>query len=80
MLPERVGPHWDPLHTSLYLGKSARPLNHDHICVFFYLFLWQGKRWILATDEWLRVTGCPDVYAIGDCATVDQRKIMVCKP
>lgn len=39
----------------------------------------QGNRWILATDEWLRVKGCEDVYAFGDCATVDQRKIMVCE-
>lgn len=39
----------------------------------------QGKRRILATDEWLRVKGCENVYAIGDCATIDQRKIMVCE-
>lgn len=38
----------------------------------------QGKRRVLATDEWLRVKGCEDVYAIGDCATIDQRKIRVC--
>ncbi|PIN13971.1 NADH-dehydrogenase (ubiquinone) [Handroanthus impetiginosus] len=36
----------------------------------------QGNRRILATDEWLRVKGCEDVYALGDCATVDQKKIM----
>ena len=43
-------------------------------------FTWlQGHRRILATDEWLRVKGCEDVYALGDCATIDQRKIMVCE-
>ncbi|XP_058220166.1 external alternative NAD(P)H-ubiquinone oxidoreductase B1, mitochondrial isoform X1 [Rhododendron vialii] len=37
----------------------------------------QGNRRVLATDEWLRVKGCEEVYALGDCATIDQRKIMV---
>ncbi|KAK9995056.1 hypothetical protein SO802_024759 [Lithocarpus litseifolius] len=36
----------------------------------------QAKRRVLATDEWLRVKGCENVYAIGDCATIDQRKVM----
>ncbi|XP_027346647.1 external alternative NAD(P)H-ubiquinone oxidoreductase B1, mitochondrial-like isoform X2 [Abrus precatorius] len=36
----------------------------------------QAKRHVLATDEWLRVKGCEDVYAIGDCSTINQRKIM----
>lgn len=39
----------------------------------------QDDRRALATDEWLRVKGCEDVYALGDCATIDQRKIMVCE-
>lgn len=42
------------------------------------MFYMQGKRRVLATDEWLRVKGCEDVYSIGDCATIDQKKIMVC--
>ena len=37
----------------------------------------QAKRRVLATDEWLRVKGCEDVYAIGDCCSINQRKIMV---
>ncbi|EEF37704.1 external alternative NAD(P)H-ubiquinone oxidoreductase B2, mitochondrial [Ricinus communis] len=36
----------------------------------------QTNRRALATDEWLRVEGCNDVYALGDCATVNQRKVM----
>ena len=32
---------------------------------------------MLATDEWLRVLGCDNVYALGDCATISQRKVMV---
>lgn len=36
----------------------------------------QTNRRAIATDEWLRVKGCEDVYALGDCATMDQRKIM----
>ncbi|RZC09749.1 External alternative NAD(P)H-ubiquinone oxidoreductase B1, mitochondrial [Glycine soja] len=36
----------------------------------------QTKRHVLATNEWLRVKGCEDVYAIGDCSSITQRKIM----
>ncbi|KAL5056496.1 hypothetical protein RYX36_037178 [Vicia faba] len=36
----------------------------------------QTKRHVLATDEWLRVNGCEDVFAIGDCSSIKQRKIM----
>lgn len=43
-----------------------------------YLFLCnQTNRRALATDEWLRVEGCNNVYALGDCATINQRKVMV---
>ncbi|KAG0472513.1 hypothetical protein HPP92_017059 [Vanilla planifolia] len=34
------------------------------------------NRRVLATDEWLRVLGCDNVYALGDCATITQRKVM----
>lgn len=37
----------------------------------------QASRRALATDEWLRVEGCNNVYALGDCATINQRKVMV---
>jgi len=51
-------------------------------CTTCYKFsinkLLQGNRRVLATDEWLRVQGCEDVYALGDCATIAQRKVMVC--
>ncbi|GLU06521.1 hypothetical protein SLE2022_235490 [Rubroshorea leprosula] len=36
----------------------------------------QAKRRVLVTDEWLQVKGCENVYALGDCATIDQCKIM----
>ncbi|KAL2622537.1 hypothetical protein R1flu_002742 [Riccia fluitans] len=36
----------------------------------------QTDRRVLATDEWLRVKGCKDVWAIGDCATTEQRKLL----
>ncbi|KAH9323944.1 hypothetical protein KI387_018583, partial [Taxus chinensis] len=36
----------------------------------------QADRRVLATDEWLRVKGCDNVFALGDCATIDQRKIL----
>ncbi|KAL7128905.1 hypothetical protein ABFS83_13G025700 [Erythranthe nasuta] len=52
-------------------GVGTRPVVKD-----FMEQIGQGYRRVLATDEWLRVKGCDDVYALGDCATVDQRKIM----
>lgn len=45
-----------------------------------FIFPLQEKRRILTTDEWLRVKGCSNVYALGDCASIDQRKVMVKKP
>ncbi|CAI9087623.1 OLC1v1021736C5 [Oldenlandia corymbosa var. corymbosa] len=36
----------------------------------------QGNRRVLATDEWLRVEGSDTIYALGDCATINQRKVM----
>nr|GMD93046.1 external alternative NAD(P)H-ubiquinone oxidoreductase B2, mitochondrial [Ipomoea batatas] len=35
-----------------------------------------GHRRVLATDEWLRVEGSDTVYALGDTATINQRKVM----
>ncbi|XP_024994567.1 external alternative NAD(P)H-ubiquinone oxidoreductase B1, mitochondrial-like [Cynara cardunculus var. scolymus] len=52
-------------------GVTTRPVVKD-----FMEQIGQGKRRVLATDEWLRVKGYEDVYAIGDCATIDQRKVM----
>lgn len=42
-----------------------------------FSLLEQANRRVLATDEWLRVEGCDNVYAMGDCATINQRKVMV---
>ncbi|KAL0560000.1 hypothetical protein IC582_000388 [Cucumis melo] len=52
-------------------GIMTRPVVKD-----FMEQIGQGSRRILATDEWLQVKGAQNVYAIGDCATIDQRKIM----
>ncbi|KAL4620311.1 hypothetical protein ACB092_06G144900 [Castanea dentata] len=52
-------------------GIGTRPVVRD-----FMEQVGQAKRRVLATDEWLRVKGCENVYAIGDCATIDQRKVM----
>ncbi|XP_059661996.1 external alternative NAD(P)H-ubiquinone oxidoreductase B1, mitochondrial-like [Cornus florida] len=52
-------------------GIGTRPVVRD-----LMEQIGQGHRRVLATDEWLRVKGCDDVYALGDCATIDQRKIM----
>jgi NADH:ubiquinone reductase (non-electrogenic) len=35
----------------------------------------QTDRRVLATDEWLRVKNADGVYALGDCASVEQRKV-----
>lgn len=52
-------------------GIATRPVVRD-----FMEQVGQAKRRVLETDEWLRVKGCENVYAIGDCATIDQRKVM----
>ncbi|XP_051125724.1 external alternative NAD(P)H-ubiquinone oxidoreductase B2, mitochondrial-like [Andrographis paniculata] len=52
-------------------GIATRPVVMD-----FMKQIGQTNRRVLATDEWLRVEGCDDIYALGDCATINQRKIM----
>ncbi|CAN1231779.1 External alternative NAD(P)H-ubiquinone oxidoreductase B1, mitochondrial, partial [Linum perenne] len=52
-------------------GISTRPVVLD-----FMEQIGQGNRRILATNEWLRVKETENIYALGDCATIDQRKIM----
>nr|CAB3479940.1 unnamed protein product [Digitaria exilis] len=53
-------------------GIGTRPF-----IVEFMKQIGQGNRRVLATDEWLRVRECDGVYAIGDCATINQRRVMV---
>ena len=52
-------------------GIGTRPVITD-----FMNQVGQGKRRALATNEWLRVPECDSVYAIGDCSSISQRKIM----
>ncbi|EPS65039.1 hypothetical protein M569_09737, partial [Genlisea aurea] len=52
-------------------GIGTRPVVLD-----FMKQIGQTNRRVLATDEWLRVEGCNDIYALGDCATINQRKVM----
>ncbi|KAF2305088.1 hypothetical protein GH714_001718 [Hevea brasiliensis] len=52
-------------------GIGTRPVIRD-----FMKQIGQTNRRALATDEWLRVEGCNNVYALGDCATINQRKVM----
>lgn len=52
-------------------GIGTRPVIME-----FMEQIGQGKRRALATDEWLRVEGCDNIYALGDCATINQRRVM----
>lgn len=52
-------------------GIRTRPVITD-----FMKQIRQENRRVLATDEWLRVKNCEGVYALGDCASVEQRKIV----
>ncbi|XP_010451314.1 PREDICTED: external alternative NAD(P)H-ubiquinone oxidoreductase B3, mitochondrial-like [Camelina sativa] len=52
-------------------GIGTRPVIKE-----FMKQIGQGNRRALATDEWLRVEGCDNIYALGDCASINQRKIM----
>ncbi|WCJ26928.1 External alternative NAD(P)H-ubiquinone oxidoreductase B2 mitochondrial [Euphorbia peplus] len=52
-------------------GIGTRPVIKD-----FMKEIGQQNRRALATDEWLRVEGYNNIYALGDCATINQRKVM----
>ncbi|KAJ9686848.1 hypothetical protein PVL29_015621 [Vitis rotundifolia] len=52
-------------------GIGTRPVIMD-----FMKQIGQTNRRALATDEWLRVEGRNNIYALGDCATINQRKVM----
>lgn len=52
-------------------GIGTRPVIMD-----FMKQIGQTNRRALATDEWLRVEGHDSIYALGDCATINQRKVM----
>ncbi|KAL6538627.1 External alternative NAD(P)H-ubiquinone oxidoreductase B2, mitochondrial [Orobanche gracilis] len=52
-------------------GIGTRPVIMD-----FMKQTGQGTRRVLATDEWMRVEGSDSIYALGDCATINQRKVM----
>ncbi|KAI4341062.1 hypothetical protein MLD38_025833 [Melastoma candidum] len=52
-------------------GIGTRPFVMD-----FMKQVGQTNRRALATDEWLRVEGTDSIYALGDCATINQRRVM----
>ncbi|KAL8254143.1 hypothetical protein R6Q59_032364 [Mikania micrantha] len=52
-------------------GIGTRPVIMD-----FMKQIGQENRRVMATDEWLRVEGVPNVYAVGDCATINQRRVL----
>lgn len=52
-------------------GIGQRPVVRD-----FMKQVGQASRRALATDEWLRVEQTDSIYALGDCATINQRKVM----
>ncbi|KAK1324631.1 hypothetical protein QJS10_CPA01g01147 [Acorus calamus] len=52
-------------------GIGTRPVIRS-----FMEQIGQADRRALATDEWMRVQGLDNVYALGDCATIHQRKVM----
>lgn len=51
-------------------GIGTRPLISS-----FMQKVGQGDRRALGTDEWLRVKGCHDVWALGDCASIEHRRM-----
>ncbi|XP_030459566.1 external alternative NAD(P)H-ubiquinone oxidoreductase B2, mitochondrial-like [Syzygium oleosum] len=52
-------------------GIGTRPFIME-----FMKQIGQTNRRAIATDEWLRVDGCDRIYALGDCATINQRRVM----
>ncbi|CAK9857265.1 unnamed protein product [Sphagnum jensenii] len=51
-------------------GIGTRPVVTD-----FMAQIGQGDRRVLATDQWLQVANCEGVYALGDCASIEQQRI-----
>ncbi|KAM7525151.1 hypothetical protein LguiA_015053 [Lonicera macranthoides] len=63
--------------TLLEAGDHILNMFDERITAFAYGFIGgRANRRVLATDEWLRVEGCDCVYALGDCATINQCKVM----
>ncbi|CAA2984696.1 External alternative NAD(P)H-ubiquinone oxidoreductase B2, mitochondrial [Olea europaea subsp. europaea] len=52
-------------------GIGTRPVIMD-----FMKQIGRANRRTLATDEWLRVEGHDNIYALGDCTTIDRRRVM----
>ncbi|KAH9535801.1 hypothetical protein CY35_17G072800 [Sphagnum magellanicum] len=52
-------------------GIGTRPVVAD-----FMEQIGQADRRVLATDEWLRVKNCEGAYGIGDCASIEGRRIV----
>ncbi|GAB2274833.1 External alternative NAD(P)H-ubiquinone oxidoreductase B2, mitochondrial [Dionaea muscipula] len=52
-------------------GIGTRP-----VVLEFMKQIGQTNRRAIATDEWLRVEGSNCIYALGDCATINERKVM----
>ncbi|ONK65962.1 uncharacterized protein A4U43_C06F2770 [Asparagus officinalis] len=72
MISRSTGETSEPYGMAVWsTGIGTRPVILD-----FMKQIGQADRRVLATDEWLRVRGCDGVYALGDCATISQRKIM----
>ncbi|KAL0405881.1 UNVERIFIED_CONTAM: External alternative NAD(P)H-ubiquinone oxidoreductase B4, mitochondrial [Sesamum latifolium] len=55
---------------------GARPNTFNTPGVLENAYFLKTNRRVLATDEWLRVEGSDCIYALGDCATINQRKVM----
>lgn len=53
------------------VGIGTRPVVSD-----FMNQIGQSDRRVLATDEWLRIKNCEGTYGIGDCASIEQRRIV----
>ncbi|CAI0468344.1 unnamed protein product, partial [Linum tenue] len=51
-------------------------IGTDPVVKDFMKQVGQETRRVLATDEWLRVEGTDSIYALGDCATINQRRVM----
>ncbi|XP_031249271.1 external alternative NAD(P)H-ubiquinone oxidoreductase B1, mitochondrial-like isoform X4 [Pistacia vera] len=56
--------------------EIAEWMSNVYPIIYAQAFVFQTDRRALATNEWLQVKGCENVYALGDCATINQRKIM----
>ncbi|RWR88074.1 external alternative NADPH-ubiquinone oxidoreductase B1, mitochondrial [Cinnamomum micranthum f. kanehirae] len=60
-----------------YLEHWSTGIGTSSCIMDFMEQIGQKDRRAFSTDEWLRVKDVKNVFALGDCATIHQRRVMI---